>query len=111
MFKGIVGVQVTLQGVPDLPPPEHKRLLEAHLDDVLDHLLALDDAIDPDIDVTFSKGLVEFSLWTNADSQEQAEVEADALVRSAIHAAGGFTQEWWSLDWNGPPQERLLADA
>lgn len=95
----VLGVTVKNTEVECLPARDRNRLLEAHLDDVMVQLMNLDDAIDPSLSVTFSTGEVDFSLTVKARSEKKAAEKADALVRTAVHAAGGFTGNW-NIEWS-----------
>jgi hypothetical protein len=96
-----LGFKVFNADVECLPQKDRNRLLEAHLDDVMVELMALKDAIDPSVSVTFSSGEVEISLTVKARSEKKAVEKADALIRTAVHAAGGFTGNW-KIDWSEP---------
>ena len=116
LFQVCFSVHANIEGVPDLPAAERSRLLEAHLDDVMAELLNLAEAgsvIDPDLSVTFSTGEVEFTMIVKAKSLREAEECADSIARAAVHAAGGFTADWWSLDWGKAKARKApkLADA
>jgi hypothetical protein len=83
--------------------------LEAHLDAVMEELLALG-ATDPDIGASLAQRQVEISVAVvGVADPEEAVRRAGALIRTAIHAAGGATPDWpapkrprkattWSLD-------------
>lgn len=109
-----VGIRFTVKNsdVERLPVKERNRLLEAHLDDVMVDLLDLPEAIDPSIGVTFSTGAVEVLLTVKARSEKKAWEKADALIRTAVHAAGGFTGGW-DIKWDEEPEARKsgLVDA
>ena len=70
--------------------------LDAHTDVVMDQLVALEDEriSDADVSVDFSKDSVEISVVAHADSFDEAVEQADAAIRTAIHAAGGSTAGW-----------------
>lgn len=82
--------------------------LDAHTDAVMDQLLAIesvnDNLMDSDLDAVLSKNLVTVSLVAIASSFDQAEMDANSAIRSAIHAAGGSTPEW-SYPKGDVPQE------
>jgi len=71
--------------------------VEEHLDRVMQELLEID-AQDISISLVGSEGLVEMSVTVEAESVEDAVANGSAVLRSAIHAAGGFTPGW-SIDW------------
>lgn len=76
--------------------------LEAHLDDVMNALLALEgpDLMDADISATLAKGEVSISIIAISEASDEglafdeATATADSAIRAAIHAANGHTPEW-----------------
>lgn len=117
-FTVELGFQVTNPAVDALPldtfpVSERKRLLEAHLDDVMVELMDCADIVDPTMFTTFSKGDVEICVTLKARTRRDAEKKASALIRAAVHAAGGFTGGW-TIDWERPKASKVgreLADA
>ncbi len=68
--------------------------VEAHLDQVMEELVALN-AADADIELDATDGYqVAFSVVVDAPNPIEAIPEASGLIRSAIHAAGGNTPDW-----------------
>lgn len=88
--------RVTLASKPDTA--DRKRLLERHLGRVMEELVDLeghnDHMTDPAIGADVSAGEVELELEIKADSPANALDEALAILRTAVHAAGGFTGSW-----------------
>jgi hypothetical protein len=72
----------TVSGAPDA------EVLDRHLDDVL---AALNDlgAVDADILGALAAGMVEISMWVEADTLEDAHARALELITRAIAQAGG----------------------
>ncbi|MGY6501656.1 MAG: hypothetical protein ACXIVQ_12310 [Acidimicrobiales bacterium] len=72
--------------------------LDAHLDDVMDELVnaeeSNDDISDADMSATLSTGEVSFSLVVTAADFDEAGPKGLAVIRTAIHAAGGHTHGW-----------------
>jgi hypothetical protein len=70
--------------------------LEAHLDDVMSELLRLEDerADSSGMGVDLVDGIVEIELTAYADNYDDAVAYANATIRSAVHAADGYTPEW-----------------
>lgn len=66
---------------------------EAHLDQVLEELERLD-VEDGDYGGSLRTGRVLFSFLVEADSVEESQSMGNAMVRTAIHAAGGHTPQW-----------------
>lgn len=66
--------------------------LEAELDRIMEELLHLKGE-DATVSATLSAGLVEISVTVEAESFEAALEKGDALIVSAIHAAGAFTSD------------------
>ena len=64
-----------------------------HLDGVMDELLTLA-AEDPRIDLEVTTGSVDLSVVIDAPNPVIAVTYASGLLRSAIHAAGGYTPDW-----------------
>ena len=77
--------------------------LDSHLDEVMSALMALEKAdsriSDSDFDATVSSGLVRINSSALAETFDEATALAMATIRSAIHAAGGFTPGWESSDY------------
>jgi hypothetical protein len=87
--------------------PDVDKLIESHLDDVMDELGSLG-ADDPGIELDLDRGEVTFSVLVGADNPVGAINQASTLLRTAIHAAKGATP-----DWPGPQEDcwyvRLLS--
>jgi hypothetical protein len=94
-----VQFQVTI-GVAESEGDQHDihDSLEAHLDDIMEHLVTLADTgceiADPAIALDESTNSVTFELLSTGDDFDSAVETARACIRSAIHAAGGFTPTW-----------------
>jgi hypothetical protein len=67
------------------------------LDAVMDELLRLD-ATDPAIGLSLGSREVEISVVIESDSLDVAAEQGNAMIRSAIHYAGGATPGW-QIDW------------
>lgn len=87
--------QVTVTGVGDEARAE---ALELHLGHVMEEFARLDacneDMSDPTIGADVSTGQVDVQLEIEAVSPSSAVDSALALLRTAVHAAGGFTGSW-----------------
>lgn len=77
--------------------------LDHHLDQVMTALMAIeaaDDRIsDSDYTATIKTGFVCINSSAKASTFDEAAAVAMATIRSAIHAAGGFTPGWESNDY------------
>lgn len=77
--------------------------LDSHLDQVMTALMAIetaDDRIsDSDYVATVKTGFVRINSSAMAETFDEAAAVAMATIRSAIHAAGGFTPGWESNDY------------
>lgn len=71
--------------------------IEEHLDDVMRELDGLQ-AVDSSIDLDLSDRSVRFEVLAQAANPIEAVNVASAQIRSAIHAAGGATPDWPTLD-------------
>lgn len=71
--------------------------IERWLDATMDELLALD-ALDPSIDAGIEDRSVRFSLAVDAANPVEAVNMASTTLRTAIHAAGGGTPDWPTLE-------------
>jgi hypothetical protein len=105
-----IGIKVTLGGAEGLPDLERRRLITAHIEDIMDELNALD-AVDADFTANLETGEVDFEMLVEAPDGDTAESLAAGTVRTAIHSAGGFTHEWWTLDWRESKSASELLDA
>jgi hypothetical protein len=72
--------------------------LEQHLDELMNELLKLEkcnaDVHDPSVGATLSTGAVEIELAVDLPAADEAVKRSRHIVRTAIHAAGGFTPRW-----------------
>jgi hypothetical protein len=80
---------------------EARSSLEEHLDQVMDELMRLegcrDDVHDPGLSADFSgfpSVVVEVELLVDHDEDVEALRIGDSVLRSAVHAAGGYTPRW-----------------
>lgn len=73
--------------------PNEDELIECHLDEVMDELLALD-ALDPAIDLDLERKAATFAVAVEASDPLEAANNASGFIRSAIHAAKGSTPDW-----------------
>jgi hypothetical protein len=74
-----------------------ERSLEEHVYEVLDHLGHLD-VHDETISADLKTGLVTIELVAGGDTEGAALEVGLGAIRSAIHAAGGCTPDWPTLD-------------
>jgi hypothetical protein len=76
---------------------EKETSLEQHLDDLMNELLKLErcnlDIHDPSVGGTLTTGDVEIELTVDVP-EDQAVQRTRAIIRTAIHAAGGSTPRW-----------------
>lgn len=76
--------------------------LDYHLDQVMEELLQLESAdpaaADPSLDVDFSTATVRMAVSIEAPDPIKATNAASGFIRSAIHAAGGATPDWPTVD-------------
>ncbi|GGK61036.1 hypothetical protein Sme01_02650 [Sphaerisporangium melleum] len=76
-------------------------LLEPHLDDLMEQLLAIEDADkaveDPDITASLASGEAMISMFLDVADLPEAAQKLVAVVRSAIHAIGDGTPGWDEL--------------
>jgi hypothetical protein len=79
------------------PSKKAARLLESHLDEVMDELELLN-AIDPSIELDLEVFRVDLSVLVSAANPVVAVTTASDLMRTAIHAAGGSTPDWPGTD-------------
>lgn len=98
-------------------------LLDDRTDQLMDHLLAIEEAQpyiqDPDLTATLSTGMVQVSMYIDADDLPDAGQKLVATVRHAIHAIGGGTPGWEQVAREvqekcmlvSPVNDRELADA
>ncbi len=75
---------------------EHK-LLEEHLDAVMDELMTDERASDVAVDASIQAGSIAVSLGVQAENPVDATNLASLVLRTAIHAAGGATPDWPEL--------------
>lgn len=73
--------------------------LDAHTDEVMEQLLALEGESIRDADVSASaiEEIVEISVYAIAETFDDAAALADSTIRSAIHAAKGHTPNWQTI--------------
>ena len=72
-------------------------ILEAILDEIYEQLVTLDGS-DHDIGATLARGEVKIAVNVEASTPEGAAGAGGAIIRAAIHAAGGSTPDW-SVDY------------
>lgn len=88
--------QVTPVGTEDAA--ERKCVLEQHLGRVMEELVELEghneSMADPSIGADVPAGEVEVELEIRADSPANALDGALTIIRTAVHAAGGYTGSW-----------------
>lgn len=95
-MKVRVGVAFDVRDSGKIPDPDG---LAAHLDEVMDALMDLDNVVDPDVQATLSEGHVEITLILEAEDELTAAQTGAAAVRAAINKAGGY-QSWGLSDGN-----------
>jgi hypothetical protein len=76
-------------------------------DRVMEELLNLG-VQDPSVGGSLTSGEVQISLTLNASTKREAISKANALMRTAIHAAGGATPGWPTLSPEGKPHAELI---
>lgn len=99
---------------------EAETALEAHIDDLMYELLKLEqvneDIHDPSVGASLAAGDVEIELTVDLP-EDQAVQRTRSIIRTAIHAAGGFTPRWDNADARGAtaveytPEDAKLAYA
>lgn len=74
--------------------------LDLHTDSVMDELLALESDFirDADVSAALVEGLVSISIVAGAGDFDGAVRLADSTIRAAIHAAGGSTPDWKTVE-------------
>lgn len=77
--------------------PRTRETLERFVEQVADQLYDLDTLGDQSLGATLADGMMEFSMFVEAEDPAAALTAAVAAVRTAIHAADGSTQGWDSL--------------
>lgn len=94
---------VSAEGAPDTD--ETRAYLEGHFDQVMEALVELEacnsNVHDPSLAVdldTFPKVLIEVELLVDGVGTAALKT-GETILRTAIHKAGGFTQ-----DWDGRPE-------
>ena len=90
------------------PVPHDPDELDRHLEDIQDQLLELG-ADDATVSATLASGDVEISVTVEASTLDEATERGSSVIRTAIHAAGGFTPNW-SVEWLSVHTDRV-ADA
>ena len=73
-----------------LPPEDVERVVQA----IMDHLATLG-AVDPDIGGSLATGHIHMATLVEAEDDLEAIHKASGLMRTAIHATGGRTPDWW----------------
>lgn len=91
-MKVKISVDFTVVKDDGRPDPS---VLETHLDDVQDELMTLEGIEDAVVSATLSTGAVEIGLVAEGEDQLDASSKALVAVRTAIHAAGGYTH--WAI--------------
>lgn len=85
---------------------------EAIVDKVADLLIDSAGVIDPDIGADLEKRELTFCMTVEAPGVEQAMERVLAVARATLHAAGGETPGWESINFSIPTRSengRLLA--
>lgn len=67
--------------------------LEAFLDRTMDELLKIG-AEDATVSGALARGSFEVSITVEADTPQHAIEVGNSVIRTAMHAVGGFTPEW-----------------
>ena len=74
-----------------------ENLLDAHTDALMDELLKLEECNpmihDPSVGAELSTSTIDILMLVNAPVDDAVKISRD-VVRTAIHAAGGFTPGW-----------------
>jgi hypothetical protein len=87
------------------PTPEE---LQIFLDAVMDEMLKLNE--DATIGARGSDGHVEIEATVEAEEFDGAVAKGSSLIRSAIHAAGGYTPGW-DIEWCEARASKVLEPA
>lgn len=117
-FRGRVQVRSTIPHVDRQIGTMVDELIDAHLDEVMDHLMETEEADErlsnADLSAKLATGETEISIAVDAGADEAMAIGM-AAIRSAIHAAGGYTRNWddeepsarWALE-DGTSQQKAL---
>lgn len=100
------------------PNADDPQLLEDHLDEVMNQLVALEEGdgrvADADISARLLDGDVEISVVVQAGNTTEANEIGMGVIRCAVHAAGGHTPGWenataatWELEVEEASQRKL----
>jgi hypothetical protein len=91
----VVSLEGTLTACDDqsIALPDAARIMEAHLDAVMESLMELE-AQDPDIEFDLNDCRVRFAIMVEATDHADAVRVASPVIRTSIHAAGGETAAW-----------------
>lgn len=87
--------------------------IDAHTDAVMDELLKLESESisDSDLSADLKDCTVEVSIVGHAETFDEAAAIADSAIRTAIHAAGGSTPEWSSVEYTPQHSEAGMVTA
>jgi len=99
--------QATAHDDDGRPIPHDPDELERHLEEIQDQLLELD-AADATVSAVLASGEVEISVTVEAPTVDEAAKKGSSVIRTAIHAAGGFTPNW-SVEWLSVHTDRVDA--
>jgi hypothetical protein len=95
--------------------PATLEFKQQHIMQVVEEMAALEDSnaayADSDLGADFTTGRVTARMAVYASSLTAAVSEADGWIRSAIHAAGGFTPAWGSAQQNLAPTYREVSSS
>lgn len=74
-----------------------ERILDEHTDKLMDELLDLEECNtnmhDPSVGAELSTGTVDVLMLVDAPVDDAVKISRD-IIRTAIHAAGGWTPQW-----------------
>ncbi len=73
---------------------ESDGLLEDVLEPLMDALAPLDGISDADVGLDLGDGRLDVCMFVAATSNDEAVRLGIAAMRTAVHAAGGYTPEW-----------------
>ena len=109
-FDGLIR-SVTEQGVQkDLIPPADQ--IKKFLNETMSFLSTTDAVLRADYSANPSEGEIDIVVSLDAEDELRSIELGSALIRSALHAAGGYTPGW-KVDWcvTSRDEGAVLADA
>jgi len=81
--------------------------MDSFTDHMMEHLVELND--DADMGGSLSTGLFDVWVTVEAGSATEAALAGTTIIRTAAHAAGGYTQDWpQANEWPAWLRERAI---